>query len=110
MNVSVRERERNLSKCLERTAHGATSRVTDRGTPKAILGPLPERLHLDEGTANGWVEAPATPIAEKPARRGSDEPVTVDCPVSWRDPYGRCQFHWTDEVEWRRIALSLRAK
>lgn len=68
MDVAVRELKQNLSKYLERAARGATIRVTDRGTPKAILGPLPERLRLEEGIADGWIEAPSGTIARSVRR------------------------------------------
>lgn len=68
MDVAVRELKQNLSKYLERAARGETIRVTDRGTPKAIIGPLPDRLRLDEGVADGWI-APPTAKVVKAVRR-----------------------------------------
>ena len=55
MDVGVRELKANLSSWLDRAAGGEIVRVTDRGVPKAILAPLPGRLHLDDGLAEGWV-------------------------------------------------------
>ena len=66
MDVGVRELKANLSAWLERAAGGEIVRVTDRGVPKAILGPLPGRLHLDDGVAEGWV---------RPPKRGGLSPV-----------------------------------
>jgi len=63
MDVPVRELKQNLSKFLERAARGEMIRVTDRGTPKAILGPLPGRLRIDDGISEGWVEAPTGKVA-----------------------------------------------
>jgi prevent-host-death family protein len=65
MDVAVRELKQNLSKYLERAARGETIRVTDRGKPKAVLGPIPDPFRLEEGIAAGWV----TPARESPARR-----------------------------------------
>lgn len=63
MDVGVRELKKNLSQYLERAAKGETIRVTDRGTPKAMIGPLPDRLRLEEGIAEGWVSAPTGAVA-----------------------------------------------
>jgi prevent-host-death family protein len=59
MDVGVRELKKRLSEYLERAARGEVIRVTDRGVPKATLGPLPGRLCLDEGIAAGWIRAPS---------------------------------------------------
>jgi prevent-host-death family protein len=55
MDVGIRELKASLSAWLDRAARGEIIRVTDRGVPKAILAPLPGRLHLDDGVAEGWV-------------------------------------------------------
>ncbi len=57
-DIGVRELKARLSEYLERASRGEVIRVTDRGFPKAILAPLPGRLRLDEGIAEGWVRAP----------------------------------------------------
>jgi prevent-host-death family protein len=67
-DVGIRELKANLSKYLERAARGETIRVLDRGRPKAVLGPLPGRLRLDEGVAEGWVRGPLA-AARGPWRR-----------------------------------------
>jgi hypothetical protein len=38
--------------------------VTERGRPKALLGPIPGRVRLDEGIAEGWI----TPGSGEPLR------------------------------------------
>ncbi len=68
MDVAVRELKQNLSKYLEHAARGTTIRVTDRGKPKALLGPLPDRLRLDQGIADGWIEAPRGTVAKSVRR------------------------------------------
>jgi len=70
MDVGVRELKQRLSVYLERAAKGEIIRVTDRGVPKAVIGPVPDRLRLDEGIAEGWVSPGAGgPIARvRPAR------------------------------------------
>ena len=60
-DVGVRELKAHLSEYLDRAARGEVIRVTDRGSPKALLAPLPGRLRLEEGIAEGWVRAPAGP-------------------------------------------------
>lgn len=67
-DVGVRELKAHLSEYLERAARGEVIRVTERGRPKAMLAPLPGRLRLEEGVAEGWVR-PATERAGGPWRR-----------------------------------------
>ena len=55
MDVGVKELKQRLSEYLDRAERGEVIRVTDRGRPKAVLGPLPGRLRLEEGIAEGWV-------------------------------------------------------
>lgn len=59
MDVGVRELKARLSEFLDRAERGEVIRVTERGRPKATLGPIPGRLHVDEGIAEGWIR-PAT--------------------------------------------------
>lgn len=55
MDVGVRELKQRLSQYLDRAERGETIRVTERGRPKAVLGPLPGRGRLEEGVAEGWI-------------------------------------------------------
>jgi prevent-host-death family protein len=57
MDVGVRELKQRLSEYLDRAERGEIIRVTDRGRPKAVLGPLPGKVRLEEGVAEGWVTA-----------------------------------------------------
>lgn len=57
-DVSVRELKARLSHYLQRAAGGEVIRVTERGRPKAVLGPLPGRARLGEGIAAGWIRGP----------------------------------------------------
>lgn len=59
MDVGVRELKQRLSEYLERAERGELVRVTDRGRPKALLGPLPGRARVEEGISQGWI-APAS--------------------------------------------------
>lgn len=68
MNVGVRALKERLSEYLERAARGELIVVTDRGEPKALLGPVPGRLDLERGIAEGWIRA-GSGEAPRPARR-----------------------------------------
>jgi prevent-host-death family protein len=82
MDVGVRELKQRLSEYLDRAERGEIIRVTDRGRPKATLGPLPGRLRLEEGIAEGWI-TPGSGEALAPVRRvrptrGSAEALAED--------------------------------
>lgn len=77
MDVGVRELKQRLSEYLDRAARGEMIRVTDRGVPKAVLGPLPGRLRIEEGIAEGWI----TPGNGRPRRPASEiTPIRLDRP------------------------------
>ena len=54
-DVGVRELKQRLSEYLARAERGELVRVTERGRPKALLGPLPGRARVEEGLAEGWI-------------------------------------------------------
>ena len=54
-DVGVRELKQHLSDYLDRAERGELVRVTERGRPKALLGPLPGRARIDAGIADGWI-------------------------------------------------------
>ena len=54
-DVGVRELKQRLSEYLDRAERGELLLVTDRGRPKALLGPLPGRARVKEGVAEGWI-------------------------------------------------------
>ena len=56
-DVGVRELKQRLSEYLDRAERGELLRVTDRGRPKALLGPLPGRARVDQGVTEGWITA-----------------------------------------------------
>ena len=56
-DVGVRELKQRLSEYLDRAERGELVRVTDRGRPKALLGPLPGRARVAEGVEEGWIAA-----------------------------------------------------
>jgi prevent-host-death family protein len=56
-DVGVRELKQRLSEYLDRAERGELLRVTDRGRPKALLGPLPGRARVEQGMAEGWIRA-----------------------------------------------------
>lgn len=71
-DVGVRELKQHLSEYLDRAERGELVRVTDRGRPKALLGPLPGRANIEEGLAAGWITpgsgAGLTPVTRVKAR------------------------------------------
>ncbi|MGB8299207.1 MAG: type II toxin-antitoxin system prevent-host-death family antitoxin [Polyangia bacterium] len=70
MDVGIRKLKQHLSEYLERAAGGATIRITDRGRPKAMMGPLPGVLNLERGVAERWIRpGPAVEISPRRARR-----------------------------------------
>jgi prevent-host-death family protein len=76
-DVGVRELKQRLSEYLARAERGEVIRVTDRGRPKAILAPLPGRVRIQEGVAEGWL----TPGSGAPLRamdRVRAERTTLD--------------------------------
>ncbi|CAN5623619.1 hypothetical protein BH23GEM9_BH23GEM9_27020 [soil metagenome] len=82
VEVGIRELKARLSMYLERAARGETIRVLERGRPKAILGPLPGRVRLEEGIAEGWVrpaqEAPQGPWRRFPGSRRVADMIDED--------------------------------
>lgn len=66
MDVGVRELKQRLSEYLERAARGERITVTDRGRPKAVLGPLRDGDNLERGIAEGWI-TPAQVTSPLPA-------------------------------------------
>ena len=69
MDVGIRELKARLSEYLDRAERGEMIRVTDRGRPKAVIGPLPGRLRLEEGIAEGWITPPRTSGSRARIRR-----------------------------------------
>jgi prevent-host-death family protein len=77
MNVGVRALKERLSEYLERAARGELIVVTDRGEPKAVLGPVPGRLDLERGIAEKWIR-PGTAEPPRPARRFKARGATLE--------------------------------
>ena len=72
-DVGIRELKRHLSEYLERAERGEVLRVTDRGRPKAVLGPVPDRARIEDGIRAGWItpgtNAPLGPVHRARASR-----------------------------------------
>jgi prevent-host-death family protein len=68
-DVGVRELKQRLSEYLDRAERGELLRVTDRGRPKALLGPLPGRARIDAGIAEGWI-TPGSPASARSSSAG----------------------------------------
>ena len=56
-DVGIRELKQHLSEYLARAEQGEVLRVTDRGRPKAVLGPVPGRARIEDGIRAGWITA-----------------------------------------------------
>ena len=78
MDVGVRELKQRLSEYLERAARGEAIRVTDRGVPKAILGPVPGVVRLEQGLAEGWITAPQSMAAPATRVRRARARIRID--------------------------------
>lgn len=76
-DVGVRELKQHLSEYLDRAERGELVRVTDRGRPKALLGPLPGRARIDEGIAAGWI-SPGSGARLRPVARVTSSRRVVD--------------------------------
>ena len=73
MDVGIRDLKARLSEFVERAAAGEVIRVTDRGTLRAVLMPLPEARRVEQGLAEGWIRrqqsrgpGPARPVSAPP--------------------------------------------
>lgn len=76
-DVGVRELKQRLSEYLDRAEQGELVRVTDRGRPKALLGPLPGRARVDGGIAEGWIKA-GSGASLRPVRRVKSSGSVLD--------------------------------
>jgi prevent-host-death family protein len=81
-DVGVRELKQHLSEYLDRAERGELVRVTVRGRPKALLGPLPGRANVEAGIAEGWIRAGSgtglRPVTRVKARRGVLDALAED--------------------------------
>ena len=76
-DVGIRELKQHLSEYLDRAERGEVLRVTDRGRPKALLGPLPGRARIAQGIEEGWI-TPGSGAALRDARRWKARERTLD--------------------------------
>lgn len=76
-DVGVRELKQHLSEYLARAERGELLRVTDRGRPKALLGPLPGTARVEQGVEEGWITA-GSGAALRPIRRVTSSSRVLD--------------------------------
>lgn len=77
IEVGIRELKAHLSDYLERAARGEVVRVTDRGRPKAVLGPVLGPSRIEEGIRTGWI-TPARGAALAPVVRAASHRSVLD--------------------------------
>ena len=76
-DVGVRELKQRLSEYLDRAERGELVRVTDRGRPKALLGPLPGRANVEAGISEGWI-TPGLRRGLEPVKRARSSKRVLD--------------------------------
>ena len=76
-DVGVRELKQRLSEYLDRAERGELVRVTERGRPKALLGPLPGRARVEEGIRDGWI-VPASGSGLRDVQRRKARRMVLD--------------------------------
>lgn len=76
-DVGIRELKQHLSEYLDRAERGEILRVTDRGRPKATLGPVPGRARIEDGIRAGWI-TPGTSSPLGPVRRSNASRRVLD--------------------------------
>lgn len=69
-DVGIRELKQRLSEYLDRAERGEVLRVTNRGRPKAVLGPVPGRARIEDGIQTGWI-TPGTGAPLGPVHRSN---------------------------------------
>ena len=84
MDVGVRELKQHLSHYLDRAERGEVIRITDRGRSKAVIAPIPGRVRLEEGIAEGWI-TPGSGERLPPPRRFKGRGPTLDALAQDRD-------------------------
>lgn len=76
-DVGIRELKQHLSEYLDRAERGEVVRVTHRGRPKAVIGPVPGRVRIEDGIRAGWI-TPGTGSPLGPVRRLSASRRVLD--------------------------------
>lgn len=83
-DVGIRELKRRLSEYLDRAERGEVVRVTDRGRPKALIGPLLPGSPVAQGIREGWIR-PGTGARLEPLRRWQSNRRVLDVLAEDRD-------------------------
>ena len=122
-DVGVRELKQRLSEYLDRAQRGEVLRVTDRGRPKAVLGPLLGRARIREARARattvddlaafGFVELDevtceaAAQIAELTGARTARLATSRCCAAAWRAAVSLVTFDVRQARAARLIGLAV---
>ena len=80
MEVGIRELKARLSQHLDRVARGEVINVTSRGRRIAQIVPVPGRVNLERGIAEGWLtrDADRPPESVVPQRPLPGTPTTTE--------------------------------
>lgn len=80
MEIGIRALKAHLSEYLARAARGELIVVTDRGEPKAVLGPVPGKLNLERGIEEKWIRPGngAAPVSARRARARQSTQQVLD--------------------------------
>ena len=76
-SVGVRDLKQHLSEILDRAERGEVVVVTDRGRPKALIGPVPGNARVEEGLRDGWI-TPGEGGLPPPGRRWNGRRTVLD--------------------------------
>ncbi len=76
-DVGVRKLKEQLSEYLDRAERGEVLQITERGRPKAVLGPIPGRARIEDGIRAGWI-TPGTGTPLPPVRRSKSPRRVLD--------------------------------
>ena len=76
-DVGIRELKQRLSEYLDRAERGEVLQITDRGRPKAVIGPVPGRARIEDGIRAGWI-TPGTGSQLGSARRSKASRRVMD--------------------------------
>lgn len=76
MDVGIREFKAHLSELVDRASRGDRIRITHRGKPKAVIGPISVEDRIGQGIREGWIR-PGNGEPPRPVERRFKATMTV---------------------------------